>query len=107
MRLRRVITPVPPYHDVSGAAPVTSPLLLFFGCPPDRGRSLECPAETFFYGGSRNFHRFIDVFSRVFVLEIDLQTLNRRLTARPEAELSSRPAEQRLIRRLHATSCLA
>jgi hypothetical protein len=51
-------------------------------------------------------HRFIEVFSRVFVLEIDLQTLNRRLTARPEAELSRRPAEQRLIRRLHATSCL-
>jgi thymidylate kinase len=61
------------------------------------------PAETFFCGGSRNFHRFIDVFDRVFVLEVDLPTLNRRLAARPEAEWGSRPAEQRLIRRLHAT----
>ncbi len=60
-------------------------------------------AETFFCGGSRNFHRFINVFDRVFVLELDLDTLNRRLAARPDEEWGSKPAEQRLIRRLHAT----
>jgi adenylate kinase family enzyme len=59
--------------------------------------------KTFFCGGSRNFHRFIDVFDRVFVLEVDLDTLNRRLAARPESEWGSKPAEQFLIRRLHAT----
>ena len=58
---------------------------------------------TFFCGGSRNFHRFIDVFDRVFVLELDLETLNRRLAARPEGEWGSKPAERRLIRRLHGT----
>ena len=40
-------------------------------------------AATFFCGGSRNADRFIDVWDGVFVLEIDLDTLNRRLAARP------------------------
>jgi broad-specificity NMP kinase len=41
---------------------------------------------TFFCGGSRNSDRFIGLFDKVFVLEIDLDTLNRRLAARPENE---------------------
>jgi shikimate kinase len=36
---------------------------------------------TFFCGGSRNFAKFIDLFDGVFVLEVDLDTLNRRLTS--------------------------
>ncbi len=43
-------------------------------------------AATFFCGGSRNSDRFIDLFDEVFVLDIDLDTLNRRLAARPETE---------------------
>src|SRR4051812_22253747 len=43
-------------------------------------------AATFFCGGSRNSERFIDLFDEIFVLEIDLETLNRRLAARPEDE---------------------
>lgn len=43
-------------------------------------------AETFFCGGSRNSGRFIDLFDEVFVLDIDLDTLNRRLAARPKTE---------------------
>jgi thymidylate kinase len=60
-------------------------------------------AATFFCGGCRNLDHFIDVFDRVFVLDLDRETLNRRLAARPEGEWGSKPAEQRLIRRLHAT----
>ncbi|MDZ4866671.1 MAG: nucleoside kinase [Alphaproteobacteria bacterium] len=60
-------------------------------------------AITFFCGGSRNFARFIDLFDRVFVLEIDLDTLNRRLAARPKDEFGGRPSERELIVRLHAT----
>ena len=60
-------------------------------------------AVTFFCGGSRNFSRFIHVFDRVFILDLDLDTLNRRLAARPEGEWGSKPAERHLIRRLHAT----
>lgn len=41
---------------------------------------------TFFCGGSRNFSHFIDLFDEVFVLEVDLETLNRRLAARPDDE---------------------
>src|SRR3974390_2045275 len=36
-------------------------------------------AVTFFCGGSRNFAKFIDLFDGVFVLEGDLDTMNRRI----------------------------
>ena len=41
-------------------------------------------AATFFCGGSRNSDRFIDLLDGVFVLEIDLDTVNQRLAALPE-----------------------
>ncbi len=41
---------------------------------------------TFFCGGSRNFSKFIDLFDAVFVLEVDLPTLHRRLDGRPDEE---------------------
>lgn len=60
-------------------------------------------AISFFCGGSRNFTHFIDLFDEVFVLEIDLETLERRLAERPETEWGGRLEERQLIRRLHAT----
>jgi gluconate kinase len=58
---------------------------------------------SFFCGGSRNFLRFIDLFDGVFVLDVDLDTLNRRLAVRPEDEFGGRSCERELIARLHAT----
>jgi thymidylate kinase len=72
----------------------------------DKVRSVvadQSNAISFFCGGSRNFSRFIDLFDGVFVLDIDLDTLNRRLAARPEDEFGARPSERELIVRLHAT----
>lgn len=60
-------------------------------------------AATFFCGGSRNFAAFIDLFDGVFVLDVDLNTLNQRLAARPELAWGSRLAERQFVRRLHAT----
>jgi hypothetical protein len=60
-------------------------------------------AISFFCGGSRNFSRFIDLFDGVFVLEADLDTLNRRLVLRPEDEFGGRPSERELTARVHAT----
>ena len=61
-------------------------------------------AASFFCGGSRNSDRFIDVFDRVFVLEIDLDTLNRRLAARPEGEWGGSASEGEAFARFqHAT----
>lgn len=60
-------------------------------------------AASFFCGGSRNFPSFIHLFDRVFVLEVDLDTLLRRLAGRPEGEFGGRPSERALIVRLHAT----
>jgi AAA domain len=59
---------------------------------------------TFFCGGSRNFARFIDLFDGVFVLEIDLDTLNRRLDARPDSEWGGgKPPKRELVWRSHQT----
>lgn len=58
-------------------------------------------AASFFCGGSRNFDRFIDLFDGVFVLEIDLATLKRRLTGRPKAEWGGRAGEREFVARLH------
>ncbi|MBV9905329.1 MAG: nucleoside kinase [Alphaproteobacteria bacterium] len=59
--------------------------------------------QTFCCGGSRNFGAFIDLFDAVFVLDVDLDTLSRRLAARPEDEFGGKPPERALILRLHAT----
>jgi dephospho-CoA kinase len=55
---------------------------------------------NFFCGGSRNFSRFIDLFDEVFVLDVDLDTLHRRLDQRPH-EWGSKASERELIVRLH------
>ena len=61
-------------------------------------------AVTFFCGGSRNADRFLGLFDKVFVLEIDLDTLNRRLAARPETEWGGTASEGEAFARLqHAT----
>lgn len=58
---------------------------------------------TFFCGGSRNFSKFIDLFDEVFVLDVDLDGLQRRLDRRPQDEWGSKQSERDLIVRLHRT----
>ena len=61
---------------------------------------------TFFCGGSRNFTKFIDLFDGVFVLEVDLDTMNRRIDERVALEptdFGGTPEERELIARLFAT----
>lgn len=60
-------------------------------------------ATSFFCGASRNSHHFIDLFDEVFVLDVDLDTLKRRLARRPADEFGGKPVERELIARLHAT----
>ncbi len=60
-------------------------------------------AVTYLCGGSRNFSRFIDQVDGVFILEVDRDTLNRRLDQRPDDEWGKQPAERELIMRLHQT----
>jgi thymidylate kinase len=60
-------------------------------------------AVTFFCGGSRNLSSFIDLFDGVLVLDVDLETLHRRLDERPEDEWGGEPTERDLILRLHRT----
>ncbi|KQU95283.1 AAA family ATPase [Devosia sp. Root105] len=58
---------------------------------------------SFFCGGSRNRHHFIALFDRVFVLEADAATLNRRLAARPADVFGGKPIERAFNTRLHAS----
>ena len=61
-------------------------------------------AATFFCGGSRNFSKFIDLFDRVFVLQVDLATLHRRLDDRPDDEWGGgKPTDRDRIVRWHQT----
>ena len=63
-------------------------------------------AVTFFCGGSRNFPKFIDRLDGVFVLDVDLDTLNRRIDERvalDPTDFGGKPEERELIARLYAT----
>lgn len=58
---------------------------------------------TFFCGGSRNFPSFLHLFDGVFVLEVDRETLIRRLEERSPDEFGGREAERDLVLRLHGS----
>ena len=63
-------------------------------------------AVTFFCGGSRNFAEFIDLFDGVFVLEVDLDTMNRRIDERvalDPTDFGGKPEERQLAVCLHQT----
>ena len=60
-------------------------------------------AWTFFCGGSRNFHRFLHLFDAVFILDVDVDTLNARLDSREDNDWGKSEEERALILRLHAT----
>ena len=59
---------------------------------------------SFFCGGSRNSDHFIDWFDGVFVLEIDLDTLNRRLALRTEDDWGGPAADGEANARLQHAS---
>jgi predicted ATPase len=63
-------------------------------------------AVTFFCGSSRNFAKFIHLFDGVFVLEVNLDTMNRRIDARvalDPTDFGGKPEERELAIRLHRT----
>lgn len=72
--------------------------------PVEKVRALmadKSRAATFFCGGSRNSHQFIELFDAVFVLDVDRQTLRKRLENRPDDEFGGRPEERDFVLRLH------
>ena len=74
----------------------------------DVARVREIAADTseqiaFFCGGSRNFTKFLDVFDQVIVLDVDTETLKRRLVAREADDWGGNDEQKELILRLHAT----
>lgn len=72
----------------------------------DRVKALVADQQepvAFFCGGSRNFSKFIDFFDGVFVLEVDRDTMLRRLEQRPDDEWGGKQSERDLAVRLHQT----
>lgn len=69
--------------------------------PVERVKALLADTEhpvTFFCGGSRNFAQFAALFDRIFVLDLDAETLNRRLDGRPD-EPGFAPDERAVVMR--------
>jgi broad-specificity NMP kinase len=60
---------------------------------------------AFFCGGSRNFHKFIDLFDKVFVLDVEIETLRERLDRRTADDWDvNNPANNTdFVLRLHVT----
>ncbi|MDP3749517.1 MAG: hypothetical protein Q8Q88_20980 [Phenylobacterium sp.] len=61
---------------------------------------------TFFCGGSRNYSKFVDLLDGVFVLEVDFETMSRRIDERvalDPTDFGGKPEERELIARLFAT----
>jgi adenylate kinase family enzyme len=61
---------------------------------------------TFFCGGSRNSSKFIELFDSVFILEIDLDTMNRRIderVTRDPTDWGGTPEEREISVRLYHT----
>ena len=72
----------------------------------DKVREIAANKEdevTFFCGGLRNFDKFIDLFDKVFVLDVDTETLKQRLDSRTVDDWGGTKKEKELILRLHAT----
>jgi dephospho-CoA kinase len=63
-------------------------------------------AVTLFCGGSRNYHKFIDLFDGVFVLDVDLETSLRRIEERvalDPTDWGGRPEEVDISKRMYQT----
>lgn len=63
-------------------------------------------AVTFFCGGSRNSAKFIGLFDGVFILEVDFDTMNRRIDERvavDPTDWGGKPAEREITARLYHT----
>lgn len=63
-------------------------------------------AFTFFCGGSRNFSKFVRLLDGVFILDVDLDTMSRRIDERvalDPTDFGGEPEERDLAVRLHQT----
>lgn len=61
---------------------------------------------TFFCGGSRNHAKFIDLFDAVFILDVDRDTMLRRIDERVRVDPTDwggRPEEREICIRMHET----
>jgi adenylate kinase family enzyme len=61
---------------------------------------------TFFCGSARNYPKFIELLNGVFVLEVDRDTVNRRISERvaiDPTDFGGTSEERELIERLHQT----
>lgn len=60
---------------------------------------------AFFCGGSRNLHKFIDLFDKVFILDVNIETLRERLERRTadDWDVNDRVNNTGFVLRMHVT----
>lgn len=71
----------------------------------DRVREIAASKEeevAIFCGGSRNFNKFLAIFDKVIVLDVDTETLKQRLASRAADDWGGNKKEKELILHLHA-----
>jgi len=56
-------------------------------------------AATFFCGGTRNAQKFIQGFEKVFILDVDAETLKSRVAGRGDDEFGGKPEELAIVLR--------
>ena len=74
--------------------------------PVDKVKALAANqdrAATFFCGGSRNFSKFLGLFDGVFVLQVDVDTLNRRLSRQSGQSVGWKTSGADLMAQMHQT----
>lgn len=57
---------------------------------------------TFFCGGTRNARKFLAGFDKIFVLDVDSETLKTRIATRGDDEFGGKPEERDIILRFQS-----
>jgi len=94
--------------DPETGKPTDAPGFQYHIWDVDKVREIAANKEyevAFFCGGSRNLHKFIDVFDKVYVLDVDSETLRERLDRRTadDWDVNDTVNTTEFVLRLHAT----
>ena len=94
--------------DPETGKPTDAPGFQYHIWDVDKVREIVANKEdevAFFCGGSRNLHKFMDAFDKVYVLDVDTETLRERLDRRTadDWDVNDSVNTTEFVLRLHAT----
>ena len=94
--------------DPETGKPIEDPGFCYHTWDVDKVREIVANKDdevTFFCGGSRNLHKFIDLFDKVFVLDVNTKTLKKRLESRDadDWDVNDNDNQIEFVLRMHTT----